>query len=106
MKSLALSLLFLCSSCSVGSIEYPDLIESYLKLVKFEDQEQHDRIERVLLYLEGLDKEDMEFVATYLCMLLDNQPASTGLDCGCDSCCDSLIDEEFATCGVKDCCGS
>lgn len=104
MKRLVLPLLF-CSSL-LGGIEYPQVIGTYLQGVVFKEQEQHDRVERALLYLEGMDQEDLKVVATYLwVVLLRNIPLEED-DCGCDCCCDvvEIVNEEFATCCPENCC--
>ena len=97
MKSLVLSLLILSSSLSIGGIEYPEVIETYMSGIEMEDQEQHDRIERALLALEGLDEVDMSIIVGYLLMLVGARQQED--DCGCDCCCDDLVEEEFGTCG-------
>lgn len=105
MKRLVLAFLF--SSSLLGGIEYPEIIADYMSGIEFKEQEQHDRVERALLYLEGLDKEDLSMVANYLWMLISKVPYEES-DCGCDCCCDDVIDQmieqEYASCGIEHCC--
>lgn len=101
MKSLVLSMLILSSSLSIGGIEYPDIIETYLADIEMEDREQHDRIERVLLALEGLDENDMAIIIEYLLMLVE--PKIPEDDYGCDCCCDDFIEEVWGSCPAKIC---
>ncbi len=98
MKRLVLPLLLLVSSLSVGGIEYPEVIEAYLSDYEMKDQEQHDRIERALLALEGLDEADMAIIIGYLLMLVE--PNSEVKDCGCDCCCDDLVEEVWGSCDL------
>jgi hypothetical protein len=100
MKRLVLAFLF--SSTLLGGIEYPEIIADYMSGIEFKEQEQHDRVERALLYLEGMDRDDLCMVAGYLCMILDRPVVEE--DCGCDCCCDDVIDQmieqEYANCGM------
>ena len=105
MKRLVLSLLLLCPTSFMG-IEYPSLVASYLDGVQMEDQEQHDRVERALLYMEGMDREDLVMVMGYMCMIFQRPVEEE--DCGCDCCCDidEMIEQEYAThddasCGIS-----
>lgn len=102
MKRLVLGLLF--TSSLLGGIEYPDMIASYMSGIEFEEQEQHDRVERALLYLEGMDKQDIQMIQLYLCMLLSRVVEES--DCGCDCCCDvdDMIEEVWASCPIENCC--
>ena len=90
MKRLALGLLFMSSA--TGNVKYSDIIDTYLP--PMHDQEQYDRVERALLYLEGMEKEDLEIVMGYLVMVL-NEPQEQDV---CDCCCDEMIEEEFGKC--------
>lgn len=107
MKRVVLSLLLLCPSSFIGTplvaIEYPSLIACYLDDMQMESKAQHDRVERALLYLEGMDREDLVSVMGYLCMVLQVPDVET--DCGCDCCCDvvEMIKEEFNTCELSTC---
>ncbi len=104
MKRVVLSLLFLCPSSFLGAprmaSEYPSLIASYLDSVQMDSREQHNRVGRALLSLEGMEREELVSVMGYLCMVL--QVPDVEVDGGCDCCCDvdELIDKEFATCDV------
>lgn len=102
MKRLVLSLLLLYPSI-FSAIEYPSLIACYLDGMQMGNKEKHDRVERALLYLEGMDREDLVSVMGYLCMIL--QVPDAEIDCGCDCCCDvdESIEKEFTTCGLSTC---
>jgi hypothetical protein len=101
MKSLVLSLLLLSSSLSLGGIEYPSLIACYLDGMQMDNQEQHDRVERALLYLEGMDREDLVSVMGYLCMI--PQVPDVEVEYNCDCCCDDLIEEVWVACAQENC---
>jgi hypothetical protein len=90
MKRLVLALLFMSSA--TGSVSYKEIVDLYLE--DMQDKEQHDRIERALCYLEGMEREDLEIVIGYLAVLLNTQPEPDVCDC----CCDEMIEKEFGSC--------
>ena len=91
MKRVALALLF---TSSLLGTELPSLIAGYLDGIQMESQEQHDRVGQYLVLLESMSQEDLCLVMGYLCAKLQDQQE----DCGCDCCCDDLIEEELAKC--------
>ncbi len=102
MKRLVLSLLLLFPT-SFMAREYPSLVACYLDGIQMEDQEQHDRVERALLSMETMHREDLVMVVGCLFMIL--QKSEVEDDCGCDCCCDldEAIEEVWATCPLENC---
>ncbi len=90
MKRLVLALLFMSSA--TGSVTFPDIVDLYLEDMR--DQEQHDRLKRAIVYLEGMDKEDLDIVMDYLAMVLNVEQDRDVCDC----CCDEMIEKEFGNC--------
>lgn len=98
MKTLALSLLLLCPT-SFSAREYPSLVACYLDGIQMDDQEQHDRVERALLSLERMHREDLVILMGCLQLVLQ-KTAPVEADCGCDCCTDDIdqmIEEEFSS---------
>ncbi len=101
MKRLVLSLLLLCPTSFMGR-EYPSLVACYLDGIQLEDQEQHDRIERALLSMETMHREDLVILMGCLCMILQKPEPE---DCGCDCCTDldDMIEEVWDSCPLENC---
>lgn len=104
MKRLVLSFLLLCPTSFMGR-QYPSLVACYLDGIQMDDQEQHDRVERALLSLERMHREDLVILMGCLWVVLQ-KTAEVEEDCGCDCCTDDideLIETEYA-CGIENCC--
>ncbi len=103
MKRLVLSALLLCPTSFMGR-EYPSLVACYLDGIRMEDQEQHDRVERALLSMETMHREDLVILMGCLCMILQ-KTEEVEEDCGCDCCTDldEMIEEVWGSCPLENC---
>ena len=104
MKSLVLALSLITSPlfCAYSRYDFYDNIELFLESCRIENQDQYDRLNIALRFIESLDDREKNMVHAYVCMVAENAQLLESNSCCSDEELDDMIQEVWS--GCENCC--
>lgn len=100
MKKLVLALSLLSMSTTNSYVDGRYNLDLFLNHCAVENQEQYERLSKVVKLINKLDEVEKRMIFHWLCQIVEPE------DCGCDACCDEIIDQTIqeVLSGCESCC--